>query len=395
MNTIPVLYISRMYFSSSRANVHTVSKTAEALSQDARISFSLISTDTSIRNPRNRTDYERAHNITTPFHIETIWSPSGILQHINGRLAFYASALCDNIALAIYITRRRTPTSVLYVRDHMLAPCILFAHHVLGMKFFFEAHYVLPNKFGQYLTDVLARRAHGIVAITKALARYYTRHNTRTTVSYCAASDIEQYEQITQSTANLRSTLGLPTESTILCYTGNIGKTGTGHDYGVSDIIMALTYLPSHYFLLIVGKKATDSNELEELARVHGVSNRVQILPWQPRNTIPLYVRASDILVIPTSGGLPGNSPTKIFEYLGSGRPIVAANTEAITEILRHEHNALIAKPEHPDTWAHEIERIASDSVLQSHLTKNALQEARHFTWAQRAHTIVDLIFHS
>jgi glycosyltransferase involved in cell wall biosynthesis len=74
-------------------------------------------------------------------------------------------------------------------------------------------------------------------------------------------------------------------------------------------------------------------------ARVHaeasGVGTSVIFAGQRPADEIPAYLDAADILVSPRSTGT--NTPLKIYQYLRSGRPIVATRLVTHTQVLNDD----------------------------------------------------------
>jgi glycosyltransferase involved in cell wall biosynthesis len=63
----------------------------------------------------------------------------------------------------------------------------------------------------------------------------------------------------------------------------------------------------------------------------------------RPAEEIPAYLDAATLLVSPRSTGT--NTPLKIYQYLRSGRPIVATNLRTHTQVLA-EDTAFLAEPD-------------------------------------------------
>jgi glycosyltransferase involved in cell wall biosynthesis len=189
-----------------------------------------------------------------------------------------------------------------------------------------------------------------------------------------------------------KNKLGLTDKFYYLVYTGNIDSTGNGDSYGVEDIVNALPLLAKDIKLVVVGKKIDGKHKLEFLADSLGVGDRFICVGWVSRDIVTDYVLASDLLLIPKSGGMPGNSPTKMFEYLGSGRPIVAADTLPMREVLRDRFNSVLVDYKDPKSWADAISNIREDDQFRMKIIDNALSDANLYTWDKRAETIGSLI---
>jgi glycosyltransferase involved in cell wall biosynthesis len=128
-----------------------------------------------------------------------------------------------------------------------------------------------------------------------------------------------------------------------------------------------------------------------------GVSGRVRLAGMVPHADVPAYLAACDILVSPhgrqADGGEFFGSPTKLFEYMASGRPIVASSIGQIAEVLRDEHTALLVPPDDADALSAAIVRLVDDACLRTQLGGAAREAAvtRH-TWRQNAERVLDCL---
>jgi glycosyltransferase involved in cell wall biosynthesis len=119
-------------------------------------------------------------------------------------------------------------------------------------------------------------------------------------------------------------------------------------------------------------------------------ADRVARVGMQPHSQMPEYLAACDVLVSPhgkqSDGGEFFGSPTKLYEYMAMGRPIVASHLGQIAEVLADGESALLAPPDDPEALASAIVRLIDDSCLRARLgqTARAAAEARH-TWQQNA----------
>lgn len=83
---------------------------------------------------------------------------------------------------------------------------------------------------------------------------------------------------------------------------------------------------------LMVGGASEQVDELRRLASDLGVSGSVVFTGNLPPNAIKAFMRRADVLVSPRMKGT--NTPLKIYEYLASGKPIVATRHPTHTQIL-------------------------------------------------------------
>jgi len=109
---------------------------------------------------------------------------------------------------------------------------------------------------------------------------------------------------------------------------------------------------------------------------------------------VPARLAEADVLVLPNPRSAISNaftSPLKLFEYMGSGRPIVASDLPSLREVLRDGENALLVEPGNPQALVAAIDRIKKDAALGGRLAGQALQDVQAFTWARRAEALEKL----
>ena len=74
----------------------------------------------------------------------------------------------------------------------------------------------------------------------------------------------------------------------------------------------------------------------------------------------------SDVCVsphVPNPDGTPFfGSPTKLFEYMGLGKAIVASDLDQIGEVIEHERSGLLCPPGDVDAAAAAIRRLLADA---------------------------------
>lgn len=84
-------------------------------------------------------------------------------------------------------------------------------------------------------------------------------------------------------------------------------------------------------------------------------------------------------------------SPMKMFEYLGTGVPIISSDLPVLREVLRDGENSLLAHPSEVGSWLSALDRIEGDANLAGGLGKNAhFQYEQQHTWTRRAEKIIE-----
>jgi glycosyltransferase involved in cell wall biosynthesis len=112
--------------------------------------------------------------------------------------------------------------------------------------------------------------------------------------------------------------------------------TGTFESYQGLDLLFAaarhvLAARPDARFVL-AGGRAEQIEVARKQAHAAGVGPAVLFAGQRPAEEIPLFLDAASVLVSPRSTGT--NTPLKIYQYLRSGRPIVATRLLTHTQVL-------------------------------------------------------------
>lgn len=127
---------------------------------------------------------------------------------------------------------------------------------------------------------------------------------------------------------------------------------------------------------LLVGGKPEQVQHYQRQVRGLGLSAHFRFTGMRPMEEIPRFVKLSDILVSPRISGT--NTPLKIYAYLQSGKPIVATDIQAHTQVLTPDV-AVLVEP-NPEALAKGIVSVLEDHPLAKRLGKQAreLSENRY-----------------
>ena len=86
-------------------------------------------------------------------------------------------------------------------------------------------------------------------------------------------------------------------------------------------------------------------------------------------------------------------SPTKLFEYMGLGKPIVASDLEQIGDVIEHERTGLLCPPGDAGAAAAAVVRLLDDESLCARLGSAALTAAtERYSWAAHVRRILDTL---
>jgi glycosyltransferase involved in cell wall biosynthesis len=134
---------------------------------------------------------------------------------------------------------------------------------------------------------------------------------------------------------------------------------------------------------------------VDQAVEDHALGERVLRVGMLPHAVVPKYLAACDILVSPharqADGGEFFGSPTKLYEYMAMGRPIVASRVGQIGEVLRDEESALLVPPDDANALSQAIVRLVEDPCLRTKLGCAARAAAeREYTWRHNAERVLE-----
>ena len=176
--------------------------------------------------------------------------------------------------------------------------------------------------------------------------------------------------------SSLRAELRILPAQRVLLYTGSFAG------YQGLDLLLAAfaRVSPQHPEAVLVCVGATDAEQARSLATLpaHSSFENIRIVTRQPRARMPLYTQLADVLLLPRVDCQ--NVPLKLFDYMASGKPIVATRQPGANRLLS-EGRALMCDPT-AESLAEAIGRACSHPAEAARIGSQARRYAeQHFGW--------------
>jgi glycosyltransferase involved in cell wall biosynthesis len=218
---------------------------------------------------------------------------------------------------------------------------------VLGVPHLYDMHSSLPQQLGnfKYSRSRLLRRVFEV--FERAAVR-----RSRVVIVICAELErlVREIDRSSQpvlienapgagESGALRGRDGVRAEFQLTPSTPIVLYTGTFEAYQGLDLLFAsaaevIRQRSDVRFLLAGGRRDQLEQARRELAAL-GLQQHVILAGERPPSEIPSLLDAADALVSPRSRGT--NTPLKIYQYLRSGRPIVATRLLTHTQVLNDD----------------------------------------------------------
>lgn len=369
-----IRYIVNMRIPTEKAHGSQVMKTCEALAENRPVELVV---------PRRVNflsgDPFAFYGVRENFKIIKVWCLDLMPLDFLGGAAFWLESLTFNVSAFFYTLFRRY--DIFYTRDFLTA----FLFSMVHRNLFYEIH-TMP-KSGLLWHTLAWRRSRGLIVITNGLKNDLLAHgiSAGTIVIARDAVDVEKFN-IRMSKEDCRKELNLPLEQKIVLYTGHLYEWK-----GAGTLARAAGELPADIHVHLVGGTKKDEKDFRDNYHYPNL----HIIGWRDPATMPVWLKAADLLVLPTSGkekiGEKYTSPMKLFEYMASGRPILASDLPSIREVLNDDEASFFV-PDDPADLARKISEIFQNFPVFENKAKVALDRSKEHTWEKRAETILNFL---
>jgi glycosyltransferase involved in cell wall biosynthesis len=187
--------------------------------------------------------------------------------------------------------------------------------------------------------------------------------------------DIDRFHPDTVAPPGLRTRLGASDGQILVLY---IGAHGISHGLtSLADAAARLADAPVRF--AFVGEGA-EKRRLADHVRALGLANTA-LHDGVPRERVPGMVAAADICVVPLRDVPMFDTfiPSKMFELLAAGRPVIGAVRGEAARILVAA-GQVVVPPEDPEALAGAVARLAADPARRSRMARDGRAHVeRHF----------------
>ena len=339
---------------------------------------------TGIVDPRYRKRFRRLHCREWLGNVEVVrtWLWPMANAQIWKRAICYFSFFLSACVAGLFLDR---PDVIIATSPQLLVGLSgWFLARVFGVPFVFEVRDLWPES----LSAVGARNSRSIFyRVVGSIARFLYRQSQQVVVVSPAFREqlisrwdvpeakIDVVENGVEpdlfspsSPTDLRRPFALEGKF-VISYIGTVGMA-----HGLKTVLDAAELIrpecPGAHVLLI-GDGAERRN-VEQEARRRGLKN-VSVLPAQPRETVPAFIRASDVclVLLKKAEAFRTVIPTKMLEFMACGRAVVLGVEGQAADILQQAKAGLCVPPEDATELSAAIGALYRDSELRGRLGAN------------------------
>jgi glycosyltransferase involved in cell wall biosynthesis len=151
---------------------------------------------------------------------------------------------------------------------------------------------------------------------------------------------------------------------------------------GVSNLIRAFNSIKNQFVehkVYLVGARNYDTPIHLELIKSLGLEDRVFWMKEYSRDVIPSIIGNADLLALPRpdSKQAQGGFPTKLGEYLATGKPVCATTVGELPDYLTDNESVFFAQPGSVESFAEAMRRALYDPENAKRVGLNGKQVAQ------------------
>lgn len=194
-------------------------------------------------------------------------------------------------------------------------------------------------------------------------------------------------------TAAARATLG-PPDSCIALYAGLHGLA-----QGLDQVFSAAELLQDTPLRFVLMGDGPTKADLIRQAQERGLTN-VTFLDPRPTSEVPPLLAAADIVLVPLVTHIPGATPSKLYEAMATGRPVIIVAEGEPASVVRDGQAGLVVTPGDTGALTAALRQLARDATLRQELGANGRRtaerlfnqveiDARFVTFLQQHHDMM------
>jgi glycosyltransferase involved in cell wall biosynthesis len=324
----------------------------------------------------------------------------GILGYLYQYLAFL---LISSAIIAGRLISRRY--DLVYV--HNMPDFLVFSGLIpkfLGAKVILDLHDPMPelmqtifqlppNAKGVRLLRLVERKslcfADSIITVNRACAKLFASRSCPSEKITVVMNSPD--EAIFRPAAHSEATSANGPRPFVLMYHGSLLERN-GLDLAVDAFAKVKSSIPLAE-LRIYGSRNAFLDRVVESVRVLGLEDSVHYLGPQPLEQIVEAIKSCDVGIIPNQRSIftELNTPTRIFEYLALGKPVIAPSAPGITDYF-DEQSLIFFELGNSEDLARRIEFVYRNPDKAKQMTRRAQKIHLAHTWQSEKASLMSLV---
>lgn len=279
---------------------------------------------------------------------------------------------------------------LVYIRGEKPGFAAYLANYLTDVDYVYEKH---NFEFGkETFPDIINYRIFNHATILVTVSEYtknnWVDHGINPEKIEILPSGVEIKKfNVDESKRKSRKRLNLPLEKFLVIYTGHLYEWK-----GIETIIDSAELIDSkNVTFYIIGGLKRDLQKYKHEIKDRKFDN-INLVGYENHKKIPYYLNASDALLLPNNRDDKSKyhtSPLKLFEYMASGKPILASDLPSVRQVL-DENKCYFFEPEKPRDFIEKLEKIKENPVEASQKSAKAKNASEKYSWKKRCLKIIE-----
>lgn len=190
----------------------------------------------------------------------------------------------------------------------------------------------------------------------------------------CGIDLTQFYADSTLGQADMRARFGLAPDRKLVLYLGRVDK-----EKRIDLLLHALHGLKRQDVQLAIAGKGAALESMWNLAAELSLGDRVRFLGYVPRQDVRPLLCCADIFAMPSPAEL---LSIATLEAMACGRPILAARTGALPELVKDHENGRLFRPDDAADAARVLVELVDNPQSWQQMGLNSRQRAAVHSWA-------------
>lgn len=279
------------------------------------------------------------------------------LDAIKGIYGLFSGIIRENrtkkIDVIIYYTAKSTIHTIVGWLASRLCGIVFYAE-TTEYPFIYERNSIRKRLKSIIYEAFTCKLFDGMFVISTCLEQYY-RKVLKSTSCILRIPIVVDLDKFIQSSKEI--------DTRIICYCGNLSILQELDN--LMSIFLVISSIHEDVRLKIIGnlEKSPFRERFYDIVRVNNLQNRIIVTGAIAQKDIAIEFSTADVFVLPRPSGLFSSAgfPTKLGEYLATGKPVITTNTGDISLYLTHKHDAYLVEPDNNEAFAAELNHVLSN----------------------------------
>lgn len=239
------------------------------------------------------------------------------------------------------------------------------------------------QQFWKLIERRYARQARTLLTVNESIAVIYRESHGDVRVVRNVPD-----ARIIEPTGSIRKELDLPDDAFVLLAQGGLQR-----GRGALRYVEAMPQL-TDCRLVFLGDGPM-KGEIALAAEMHGVADRVHILPPVPSSELLQWTASADVglCVIENLGQSYYLSlPNKLFEYFAAGLPVVGSNFPEIGAVLEETGAGIAVDPSSVEDLVSAVRSIKDDESVRVDMTARSLVAGEKYQWEEESAVLLGVL---